>query len=191
MSPVWKPALLIFLTLTVLTGLIYPIAVTGIAQVVFSHRANGSLIGPAGKPIGSELVGQFFDDPRYLWGRPSATGGAPYNAASSAGSNLGPTNPALIDAAQARIDRLRAMDPENADSIPADLVTASGSGLDPDISPEAARYQVRRIARARGFEEARVRAAIDGCAKGRQFGILGMPRVNVLCVNLALDGIAR
>ncbi|MCC6158702.1 MAG: potassium-transporting ATPase subunit KdpC [Deltaproteobacteria bacterium] len=191
MTPIWKPALLIFLTLTVLTGVVYPLAVTGVAQLVFPHRATGSLIGPAERPAGSELVGQIFDDPKYLWGRPSATGPTPYNAASSSGSNLGPLNPALADAVGSRIANLRKADPENAAPVPADLVTASGSGLDPDISPSAAQYQVRRIATARGIDDARVRTTIDGCAKGRQFGILGMPRVNVLCVNLVLDGIAR
>ncbi|MCL4236323.1 MAG: potassium-transporting ATPase subunit KdpC [Deltaproteobacteria bacterium] len=191
MTTIWKPALLIFLTLTVFTGLVYPLAVTGVARLAFPHRANGSLIGPEDKPIASELVGQSFDDPKYLWGRPSATGPVSYNAASSSGSNLGPLNPALAEAARSRIDHLRKADPENAAPVPADLVTASGSGLDPDISPAAAQYQVRRIAAARGIAESQVHAAIDGCAKGRQFGILGMPRVNVLCVNLVLDGIAR
>lgn len=191
MTTIWKPALLIFLALTVMTGVVYPLAVTGVAKLAFAHRAGGSLIGPAERPVGSELVGQFFDDPKYLWGRPSATGGAPYNAASSSGSNLGPLNPALEDAVRSRIDHLRKADPESTAPVPADLATASGSGLDPDISPEAARYQVRRIAVARSIGESEVRTAIDGCAKGRQFGILGMPRVNVLCVNLVLDGTAR
>ncbi len=191
MNATWKPAVLIFVALTGLTGACYPLAVTGVATLAFPHRANGSLIGPVERPVGSELVGQSFDDPTYLWGRPSATGPIPYNAAASSGSNLGPLNPALSDAVKARVDNLRKADSGNASPIPTDLVTASGSGLDPDISPAAARFQVRRIAAARGVGESQVRVAIDGCAKGRQFGILGMPRVNVLCVNLALDEMAH
>jgi K+-transporting ATPase ATPase C chain len=180
--------------LTVITGVIYPLVVTGIAQVIFPHQANGSLIsGPDGQPIGSELIGQQFDDPKYFWGRLSAAGPVPYTAfnadklTGSSGSNYGPLNPALQEAAQARIDALKAADPRNSAPIPVDLVTASGSGLDPHISPAAASYQVARVARARGLDEARVRELVAQRTEGRQLGILGEPRVNVLELNLALD----
>jgi K+-transporting ATPase ATPase C chain len=177
------------LILTILTGLIYPLAVTGIAQAIFPHQANGSLLIKDGRPIGSALIGQPFDEARYFWGRPSATSPVPYNAAASSGSNLGPTNPALIQAVQTRIAALKAADPENTALIPVDLVTASGSGLDPHISPAAADYQVRRVARARGrgMDERVVRRLVAEQTEGRQFGLLGEPRVNVLQLNLTLD----
>jgi K+-transporting ATPase KdpC subunit len=170
--------------LTVLTGVIYPLTVTGIAQALFHHRANGSLITDNGVAIGSELIGQPFSDPRYFWGRLSATD---YDAAASSGSNYGPTNPALLEAIQARIDALRAVDPANEEPIPVDLVTASGSGLDPHISIAAAQYQVPRVARYRDLSEDEVSALVDRFTEGREFGILGEPRVNVLKLNLALD----
>jgi K+-transporting ATPase ATPase C chain len=169
---------------TVLTGVAYPLAVTGIAQGLFRHQANGSLISDNGETIGSELIGQPFSDPRYFWGRLSAT---EYDAAASSGSNYGPTNPALLEAIQARIDALKAVDPDNQEPIPVDLVTASGSGLDPHISIAAAQYQIPRVARYRGLSEDRVSALVDRFAESRQFGILGEPRVNVLKLNLALD----
>ena len=170
--------------LTVLTGVIYPLAVTGIAQALFRHQANGSLISDNGETVGSELIGQPFSDPRYFWGRLSATG---YDAADSSGSNYGPTNPALLEAIQARIDALKAVDPDNQEPIPVDLVTSSASGLDPDISPAAAQYQIPRVARYRGLSEEQVSALVGRFSEGRQFGILGEPRVNVLKLNLALD----
>ncbi len=184
-----KPALVILLVFTVLTGIIYPLVVTGIAQVVFPHRANGSLIVKDGKVVGSELIGQAFDDPKYFWSRPSATSPFPYNAAASSGSNLGPTNPALTDAVRARIAALQAADPGNTAPVPADLVTASGSGLDPHISVAAALYQLPRVARVRGLPEDQVRALVNQYTQGRTFGFLGETRVNVLELNLALDGI--
>jgi K+-transporting ATPase ATPase C chain len=187
-----RAAIVSLLALTVVTGAAYPLLVTGIAQAAFPHQANGSLIERDGKTVGSRLVGQPFDDPRYFWGRLSATADAngkalPYNGASSAGSNLGPTNSALIDEVKARVEALRAADPENPAPIPVDLVTSSGSGLDPDISPAAAEYQLGRVARARGLDEGRVRALVEGHTTGRQLQILGEPRVNVLELNLALD----
>jgi len=183
-----RPAILSLLLFTVITGLIYPLLVTGLAQVVFPFQANGSVIAMNGQPIGSALIGQPFDDPAYFWGRPSATGPFPYNAATSAGSNLGPTNPVLIEAVAARVAALRAADPDNQAPIPVDLVTASGSGLDPHISVAAARYQVSRVAAARGISEADLLALVAEHTEGRQFGFLGEPRVNVLQLNLALDG---
>jgi K+-transporting ATPase ATPase C chain len=182
-----KPALMVFLLLTVLTGLVYPLAVTGLAQMLFPYQANGSLIVRDGRTIGSELIGQPFDAPRNFWGRPSATSPFPYNAAASSGSNLGPTNPALAEAVKARVAALRAADLGNDAPVPVDLVTASGSGLDPDISPAAAAYQARRVARARGLDVADVQRLVDRHIEGRQFGFLGEPRVNVLLLNLALD----
>jgi len=170
--------------LTVLTGVIYPLTVTGLAQALFRDRANGSLISDNGEVVGSELIGQPFSAPRYFWGRPSAT---EYDAAASSGSNYGPTNPALLEAIQARIDALRAVDPDNQESIPVDLVTASGSGLDPHISIAAAQYQIPRVARYRGLSEDEVSALVDRFTESRQFGILGEPRVNVLKLDLALD----
>ncbi len=170
--------------LTVLTGVIYPLVVTGIAQVLFRHQANGSLISDNAEAIGSELIGQPFSDPRYFWGRLSA---AEYDAAASSGSNYGPTNPALLEAIQARINALKAVDPDNQEPIPVDLVTSSASGLDPHISPAAAQYQVPRVARYRELSEDEVSALVGRFTERRQFGILGEPRVNVLKLNLALD----
>jgi K+-transporting ATPase ATPase C chain len=188
-----RAALLSLIVLTVLTGVLYPLAVTGVAQLLFPRQANGSLImkegGPNGRPAGSELIGQPFDDPKYFWGRPSATGPFPYNAAASSGSNLGPTNDALTTAVKDRIPALKAADPDNAAPVPIDLVTASGSGLDPHISPAAADYQVHRVAKIRGLDETKVRALVEAHTEGRQFGLLGEPRVNVLELNLALDGL--
>jgi K+-transporting ATPase ATPase C chain len=183
------------LILTLITGVIYPLVVTGIAQVAFPRQANGSLIVIDGKTYGSELIGQQFDDPKYFWGRLSATGTFPYNAynaenlTASSGSNYGPLNPALMDMVQARIDALQAANPDNTAPIPVDLVTASGSGLDPHISVAAALYQVQRVAAARGLEEAQVKSLVEKYTEGRQFGIFGEPRVNVLLLNLALDGL--
>jgi len=183
-----RTAVLILLALSVLTGLVYPVVVTGVAAIVFPHRSTGSLIERDGMVVGSELIGQPFSDPRYFWGRPSATAPFPYNAASSSGSNLGPSNPALHEAVKARVEALRAADPGNRAPVPVDLVTASGSGLDPHISPAAAEYQVARVARARGVAEETVRAAVVRCTEPRQLGVLGEPRVNVLRLNLELDG---
>ena len=182
-----KPALLMLVLLTILTGLVYPFVVTGIAQMVFPYRANGSLMQLDGKAIGSELIGQSFGGAKYFWSRPSATSPYPYNAAASSGSNQGPTNPALTDAVAARIKALREADPGNTAPVPVDLVTASGSGLDPHISPAAAQYQLNRVARARGLDAAAVQAMVDKYTERRQLGILGEPRVNVLELNLALD----
>ena len=182
-----RPALVSLVTLTLITGLLYPLVITGLAQMLFPRQANGSLILIDGKPVGSSLIGQAFDAPKYFWGRPSATSPFPYNAAASSGSNLGPTNVALMKAVQARIDRLRAVDPGNPLPIPVDLVTASGSGLDPHISPAAAEYQVHRIAQVRGLDETVVRRVVAQHTEGRQLGVLGEPRVNVLTLNLALD----
>jgi len=182
-----RPALAALVLLTAITGVIYPLTVTAIAQVVFPWQANGSLLVRDGQPAGSALIGQPFDEPRYFWGRLSATAPFPYNAAASSGSNLGPTNPALLDQVKARVAALKQADPGNAAPIPADLVTASGSGLDPDISPAAAEYQVRRVARARGLDEAMVRRLVAEATEGSTFGLLGEPRINVLKLNLALD----
>jgi potassium-transporting ATPase KdpC subunit len=182
-----RPALILLVALTVVTGVIYPVVVTVIAQVVFPHQANGSLIVKDGKVVGSTLIGQPFDDPKYFWGRPSATSPFPYNAASSSGSNLSPTNPALVKSVQERVDALRAADPGNTAPVPVDLVTASGSGLDPHISPAAALYQVNRVAKARKLDPGVVRDLVERHTEGRQLGFLGEPRVNVLALNLALD----
>jgi K+-transporting ATPase ATPase C chain len=182
------PALRLLLVLTLLTGLAYPLTVTGLAQVLFPRQANGSLIVHDGKVLGSRLIGQPFRDPRYFWSRPSATASMPYNGLASGGSNLGPANPVLRAAVARRIATLRAADPGNTAPVPVDLVTASASGLDPDISPAGAAYQAARIARARGLPLARVQALIDASTRGRQFGVLGEPRVNVLELNLRLDG---
>lgn len=184
-----RPALMAILIFTFITGVIYPLVVTGVAQLIFPHQANGSLINANGQTAGSTLIGQQFDSPKYFWGRLSATGPFPYNAAASSGSNLGPSNPSLLDAVKARIAALKAADPTNTLPIPVDLVTASGSGLDPNISVAAAYYQVPRVARVRGMSEAAVTALVNQYTTGRQLGFLGEPRVNVLELNLALDGL--
>ena len=184
-------AVLSTLVLTVLTGLIYPFAITGLAQLLFPKQANGSLIYKGGKPVGSSLIGQSFDDPKYFWSRLSDTSPMPYNAASSSGSNLGPTNPALLKAVQDRVDALRKADPDNKQPIPVDLATASGSGLDPHISPAAAEYQIGRVAKVRGMPESAVRDLIQKHTQGRFLGLLGEPGVNVLELNLELDSIRK
>ena len=184
-----RPALVLLALLTVLTGLVYPLAVTGVAQAAFHHQANGSLIVVDGKVVGSKLIGQPFSDPKHFWTRPSATAPVPYNANASTGSNQGPTNPALTDAVKARIAALRAADPGNDRPIPVDLVTASGSGLDPHITPAAAEYQVARVARAHGISADAVRSLVAAHTDGRTLGFLGEPRVNVLDLNLALDAV--
>jgi K+-transporting ATPase ATPase C chain len=184
-----RAALVSLTVLTVVTGVVYPVVVTAIAQLVFPHQANGSLITTKdGTGVGSALIGQPFDDPKYFWGRPSATSPFAYNAGASAGSNLSPTNPALVKSVQERVDALRAADPDNKAPVPVDLVTASGSGLDPHISPAAALYQVNRVAKARKLDPVSVQRLVDQHTQGRQFGFLGEPRVNVLALNLALDG---
>lgn len=182
-----RPAVVLLGLFSVLTGLLYPALVTGLAAVLFPREARGSLIEKDGRVVGSVLVGQPFDDPAYFWGRPSATGPHPYNAAASTGSNLGPTNPALTEAVRTRIAALRGADPSQRAPVPVDLVTASGSGLDPHVSPAAAYYQVGRVARSRGVPEASVRRLVDAAVEGRTMGILGEPRVNVLELNLRLD----
>jgi K+-transporting ATPase ATPase C chain len=184
-----RPALMALLIFTVLTGLLYPLVVTGIAQLVFPRQANGSLIVQNGQTAGSTLIGQQFSAPKYFWGRLSATRPYPYNAAASSGSNLGPTNPALLDEVKARIAALKAADPGNTQAIPVDLVSSSGSGLDPDISVAAALYQLPRVARLRGLSESTVLALVNQYTQGRTLGLLGEPRVNVLELNLALDGL--
>jgi len=188
MFAIFRPALMIFIALSLLVGIMYPLIVTGVAQLIFPVQANGSLMAREGKPIGSELIGQPFEDPKYFWGRPSATPDFPYNSASSSGSNLGPSNPALAEAVKERLKALQKADPGNPSSIPVDLVTASGSGLDPHISPAAALYQAPRVARARSLSEEQVRRLVGQFTESRQWGFLGEPRVNVLRLNLALDG---
>lgn len=184
-----RPALTLFVLLSLVTGLLYPLAVTGVAQLVFPAQANGSLIvDKDGRTVGSSLIGQAFSDPKHFWGRPSATAPVPYNGGNSGGSNLGPLNPALLDAVKARVDALKAADPGNDAPVPVDLVTASGSGLDPHISVAAADYQAARVAKARGIAPDAVKAAIARHTEGRLFGLLGEPRVNVLALNLDLDG---
>jgi len=183
-----RSSLILLVVLTVVTGVIYPLVITGIAQVTFPAQANGSLIFKGGRPVGSALIGQPFDDPKYFWPRPSATSPFPDNAAASSGSNQGPLNPALAGAVQGRVDTLRAADPGNTAAVPVDLVTASGSGLDPHISPAAALYQVPRVARERKLDVEVVRALVERHIEGRTLGVLGEPRVNVLALNLALDG---
>jgi K+-transporting ATPase ATPase C chain len=182
-----RTAIWIFLVLTVITGVLYPLVVTGLAQAFLRREANASLIVQNGQPVGSALIGQPFDDPKYFWGRPSATGPFPYNAAASSGSNLGPTNDVLLKAVQDRVAALKAADPDNSAPVPVDLVTASGSGLDPHISPAAAEYQISRVAKVRGLDENVVRGLVTSTTEKRQLGFLGEPRVNVLRLNLALD----
>jgi len=186
-----KQAFLLFIILSVLTGIVYPLAITGIAQLVFPKQANGSLIYRDGKPVASALIGQPFTDPKYFWSRPSATSPMPYNAESSGGSNLGPTNPALAKVVQERIAILKKADPDNNALIPVDLVTSSASGLDPHISPAAAEYQVARVAKARGLDAQIVRQLVARHTEGRTLGLLGEPRVNVVELNLDLDGVGR
>lgn len=182
-----RPTLSVFFVLTLLTGVIYPLAVTGIGQLVFPHAANGSIVTVNGKPVGSALIGQNFTSPGYFWGRPSATGPFPNNAAVSSGSNLGPLNPALTDAVKVRIDALKAADPGNDQPVPIDLVTASASGLDPDISLAAAYYQATRVGTARQLPVEQIQALIERHAVRPWIGVFGEPRVNVLQLNLALD----
>ena len=183
-----RPALVTLLVLTVITGIVYPLAVTGVSQLVFPHQANGSLIRRGNLTVGSSWIGQPFSAPKYFWGRLSATS-PPYNAGASSGSNLGPLNPALVDAARARIDALRAADPEATGPVPVDLVTASGSGLDPHISPAAAEYQAARVAKARGIAVEEVRRQIAAHTTGRFLSLIGEPVVNVLELNLAMDAL--
>ena len=187
MKTLLRPAITLFVLLSVVTGIVYPFAVTGISQAIFSGNAAGSLVVKDGKPVGSTLIGQNFTDPKYFWGRPSATSPQPNNGIASGGSNQGPLNPALVDAVKGRIDALKAADPDNKLPIPADLVTASASGLDPHISPAAATYQIARIARVRKLSPESVAAEIEAHTAGRQWGIFGEPRVMVLSLNLALD----
>ncbi|MDP1774531.1 MAG: potassium-transporting ATPase subunit KdpC [Methylobacter sp.] len=182
-----KPAILMLLFFTVLTGIAYPLAVTFSAQTLFPRQANGSLLGSNGQPLGSELIGQAFNRPEYFWGRPSATSPTPYNGGASGGSNQGPTNSALIDAVQMRIKALRDADPSHSEAVPVDLVTASASGLDPHISPAAAAYQISRVALARHLSPDSVRELVERYTEPRQWGMLGESRVNVLKLNLALD----
>ena len=187
MKTLIRPAAVLLALFTVLTGVLYPLTVTGLAQAIFPFQTNGILIRQGDRVLGSALIGQPFDDPKYFWGRPSATAPFPYNAAASAGSNLGPSNPALAAAMQARIAALQAADPGNAQPVPVDLVTASASGLDPHISVAAALYQAPRVARARGLDEIALRQLVLNRVEDRQFSLLGEPRVNVLLLNLALD----
>ncbi|WP_458069970.1 potassium-transporting ATPase subunit KdpC [Rhodanobacter sp. BL-MT-08] len=187
MAKLLRQSIVMLLLMTVITGIAYPLLATGLAQVMFPGQANGSLIEKNGKPVGSALIGQSFTDAKYFWGRPSATSPNPNNAASSSGSNTGPTNPALIDAIKQRIDALHAVDPGNKAPVPVDLITASASGLDPEISPAAAQYQLARVAQARKLSVSQVQALVDEYTSGRTLGILGEPRVNVLKLNLALD----
>ena len=189
MKTLIRPAVTLFVLLSIITGLIYPLLVTGIGQALFPKQAVGSLIERDGKLIGSRLIGQNFADPKYFWGRPSATVPQPYNAAASGGSNLGPLNPALQDAVESRVKALRAADPGNTQPVPIDLVTASASGLDPHISPASAEYQIARVARARGLAPEAVRGLVAQHTEARQWGIFGEPRVNVLELNLALDAL--
>jgi K+-transporting ATPase ATPase C chain len=187
MKALIRPAITLFVLLTLITGLAYPVVVTGLAKLLFPHQAAGSLIEKDGKPVGSDVIGQNFTDPGHFWGRPSATSPQPYNGTASSGSNQGPLNPALTDAVKGRIDVLKAADPANTKPVPVDLVTASASGLDPEISPAAAEYQLERVARARNVPVADVRGLVAANTEGRQWGVFGEPRVNVLQLNLALD----
>jgi potassium-transporting ATPase KdpC subunit len=189
MKSIVRPMFVLFIVMMALCGVAYPLVVTGIAQAVFPHQAAGSLIEQDGKVVGSELIGQQFDAPQYFWGRLSATSPMPYNPTGSSASNLGPTNSALFDNVKGRIAALKAVDPDNKASVPVDLATASGSGLDPAITPEAAEFQVARVAKARNVQPDVVRNLVTEFTDGRQFGILGEPQVNVLKLNLALDGL--
>jgi K+-transporting ATPase ATPase C chain len=188
MKTLIRPAVSLFVVMTLVTGVAYPLLVTGVAKIAFPTQAAGSLVVKDGKPVGSTLIGQSFSDPKYFWGRPSATGPSPYNASGSSGSNQGPLNPALVDAVKSRVEALKAADPGNNAPVPVDLVTASASGLDPHISVAGADYQVARVARARGLSPEAVRTLIERHTEGRLLGLLGEPRVNVLALNLALDG---
>lgn len=189
---IFRPALVLLVLLSAVTGLLYPAAVTGAAQALFPWQAQGSLVERGGRTVGSALVGQPFSDPGHFWSRPSATAPQPYNASASGGSNQGPLNPALTDAVTARVQALRAADPGNSRPVPADLVTASASGLDPHLTPAAALYQAPRVARVRGLPEATVQALVQQHTEAPLWGLLGEPRVNVLALNLALDaGSAR
>lgn len=184
-----RPALLLFLLLSAITGIAYPLAITAVAGFAFPFAARGSILAVDGRPVGSALIGQPFDAPRYFWSRPSAITPTPYDAEASGGSNLGANNPALLQAVTRRVQALRAADPGNDAPVPVDLITASASGLDPDISIAAARYQAARVARARGMPQSQVEALIDGYARFPWLGVIGEPRVNVLALNLALDGL--
>ncbi|MBK5964981.1 potassium-transporting ATPase subunit C [Thiocystis minor] len=190
MNTLIRPAVSIFVLLSLLTGALYPLAVTGIARVLFPEQARGSLIFEEGRPVGSTLIGQSFTDPNDFWGRPSATAGGPYNGAASGGSNLGPLNPTLVEAVQGRIAALKAANPDHHLPIPGDLVQASASGLDPHISPAAAAYQVARVASRRGLDPKQVEALVQAHTQGSDFGLFGAPRVNVLALNRALDLLA-
>jgi K+-transporting ATPase ATPase C chain len=189
LTAVLRPACTLLLVMTVLTGMLYPLVVAGIARLLFPVQAAGSLVTVSGRVVGSSLIGQAFTDPAHFWSRPSASTPQPYNGTASGGSNLGPLNPALLDAVKGRIQALRAADPGNLAPVPVDLVTASASGLDPDISVAAAEYQVPRVARSRGLAPTRLRALIAAHTAGRLLGVLGEPRVNVLELNLALDAL--
>jgi len=191
MASMLRPLLVVFTLLTLVTGVAYPLVVTGIGQLAFHRQATGSVLERTGRPVGSALLGQPFSDPAHFWSRPSATGPHPYNGAASSGSNQSPTNPALLDAVRARVAALRAADPGNSAPVPSDLVTASGSGLDPHISPAAAAYQVARVARVRGLPAGDVRALVAAHTSSRTLGLLGEPRVNVLALNIALDSGAQ
>ncbi len=186
-----KQTIVCLAMLTLITGVVYPLIVTGVAQLIFPYQANGSLVFRDNKVVGSSLIGQSFDSPKYFWSRPSATLPMPYNSANSSGSNLGPLNPVLMENITAGIAKLKSADSENKTNIPVDLVTASGSGLDPDISLAAAEYQISRVARARQINETEVRNIVARYAKDRQLGILGEPRINVLELNLALDALGK
>lgn len=191
MMRILRQAVVCLIILTVITGVVYPLIVTGIAQLAFPYQANGSIIIRNGEAVGSRLIGQDFNSPKYFWGRPSATSPVPYNSANSSGSNLGPLNPALAENVRTRIVKLKSADPENKTNVPVDLVTASGSGLDPDISPAAAEYQVHRIAKTRNIDESKIRELTAKYTYKRQLGVLGEPRVNVLELNLALDALQK
>jgi K+-transporting ATPase ATPase C chain len=188
MISTFRPALVLFAALTLVTGVVYPLAVTGVGQAAFPHEAGGSILEVDGKPVGSALIGQQFTSPKYFWGRPSATSPMPYNANGSSASNLGPLNPAFTDAVKGRVEALKAADPSNQAPIPVDLVTASGSGLDPEVSMAAIQYQLHRVAEQRRMAPEQVQALVEQHSSKQYFGIFGEPRVNVLALNLALDG---